>query len=140
MAAKDSRPARYLDAAGYELRAGGRVPVVQETGAADTARIEAALDDASGEIRACLAKDLLDSAGKPAAVPARLADVLPGIAFALAQYALTDGATGAETAVSQRYHAARKLLRELSSEPQRPAVAAQIIEGPGTWIPGEAAE
>ena len=52
---------------------------------------------------------------------------------------MTDGATGAETAVSERYHAARKLLRELNSEPERPAVVAEIIEGAGAWIPGAAA-
>ena len=131
---------RYLDAAGYQRRAGEGVPLIRETGAVDTARIEAALDDASGEIRACLARDLLDSAGAPVAPPPRLAGALPGITFALAQYALTDGATGSETAVSQRFHAARKTLRELSTEPDRPSVEAEIVEGPGTWIPGEAAE
>ena len=129
----------YLTAAEYAVRAGGRVPLVAATGATDTARIEAALDDASGEIRACLPRDLLDAAGAPVAPPPRLRDALPGITFALAQYALTDGATGAETAVSERYHAARKLLRELNSEPERPAVVAEIIEGAGAWIPGAAA-
>lgn len=130
---------RYLTAAEYAVRAGGRVPLVAATGAKDTARIEAALDDASGEIRACLPRDLLDAAGAAVEPPPRLRGALPGICFALAQYGLTDGATGAETAVSERYHAARKLLRELSNEPERPAVAAEIVEGTGAWIPGEAA-
>ena len=131
---------RYLTADEYILRAGAAVPHVEGTTNVDRSRIEAALDDASGEIRAWLPEDLLDAAGAPVTPPRRLADVLPRITFDLARHALSDGATGAEETVTQRFEAARKLLQELKGKPERPAVNAALVEGAAQWLPGAAAE
>jgi len=130
---------RYLTVDEYLLRAGAAVPHVEGSTAVDRARIEAALDDASGEIRAWLPEDLLAGDGTPVQAPARLVGVLRGITFDLARHALSDGATGAEEAVTQRFQAARRLLRELKGEPERPRVEAALVEGTAQWIPGSAA-
>lgn len=153
-AAEAARDAAIPNAARYDAEPGLSVllaidgvrdPVYQarrssawtDVSADDEERVEAALTSASGEVRAALTEDLLDADGDPVAtVPPRLADVLPGIVFAIAEFAVTDGATGAEDAVTTRYHAARKLLRELKSEPERPAARAALIEGASQWIRG----
>ena len=151
-AAEAARDAAITDTAAYDADplsvtltvAGTRDPVYQVRRAGawvdvtpeDTERVEAALDYASGDIRATLPDDLIDAAGNPVTVvPDRLADVLPGICFDLARHTLTDGATGPEDAVTQRYHAARKLLRSLKIEPDRPAVTAEVVEGTSQWMP-----
>ena len=131
---------RYLTVDEYVLRAGAAVPHVEGSTDVDRTRIEAALDDASGEIRAWLPEDLLAGDGTPVKPPVRLVGVLRGITFDLARHALSDGATGAEEVVTQRFQAARKLLRELKGEPERPAVNAALVEGAAQWIPGAAPE
>ena len=129
----------YLTVAEFSTRAGPHVlPRVDRTDTVDTARIEAAIADASAECRAWLPDDLLEADGSEvAAPPARVAEALPGIVLAIALYALSDGATGSEEVLGARYRSALKLLRELRGEPDRPAVRAQIIEGASQWIPGE---
>ena len=151
-AAEAARDAAIPDTAAYDadplsitLTLGGqRDPVyqVRRDGAwvdvtpEDTERVEAALDYASGEIRATLPDDLIDADGNPATtVPDRLADVLPGICFDLTRYVLTDGATGPEAAVTQRYHAARKMLRSLKHEPDRAVVEPALVGGTSQWMP-----
>ena len=131
---------RYLEADDFVTRVGAAVvPRLDGTDTTDTPRIEAALDSASAECRAWLPDDLLEADGTVVATPpARLADVLPGIVCDLALYSLSDGATGSETVVGERYRSARKLLRELRSAPERPAVVASMVEGASQWIPGEA--
>ena len=130
---------RFLAVSAYKTRAGAdNLPRLPGTTDVDDARILAAIEDACGEIRAMLPEDLLDNEGNELDVPVRLQGVLPGIAFDLARYQLTDGATGSGDAVSQRYNAARKLLRTLKKDPERQELDAEILEGPGTWIPGEA--
>ena len=151
-AAEAARDAAITDTAAYDAAplsitltvTGTRDPVYQarrdgawvDVTPEDTERVEAALDYGSGEIRATLPDDLIDAAGNPVTtLPERLADVLPGICFDLARHTLTDGATGPEDAVTQRYHAARKLLRSLQIEPDRPAVEAEVVEGTSQWMP-----
>ena len=131
---------RYLTVDEYVLRAGAAVPHVEGSTDVDRTRIEAALDDASGEIRAWLTEDLLAGDGTPVKPPPRLVGVLRGITFDLARHALSDGATGAEEGVTQRFQAARKLLRELKGEPERPTVNAALVEGAAQWIPGATPE
>ena len=132
-AAEAARDAVITDTAAYDAEPlsitlefdGRRDPVYQvrrddawvDVTADDDERVQAALDYAHGEIVSSLPDDLLDDDGeRVSTVPPRLADVLPGIAFDLARYTVVDGATGAEDAVTHRYHSARKKLRELKVE------------------------
>lgn len=132
----------YLSVADYEERIGALQVPMQRDGTVDTARIEAALDDASATCRTYLPDDLLDSTGAPLAiedVADRVADALPGIVCALAQASLTDGATGAEEVVLARRRAAVRQLEMMQRRPDRVAVTAAIVEGSSQWIPGTAA-
>lgn len=129
---------RYLTAAEYELRAGAAVPC-DATGAVATARIEAALDDASGICMGELPDDLLDDDGAPlalTALPERLQGALPGIVFALAQCELADGTLGSEEVMIERKRTAMAQLRRLGNAPNRRAVQAEIVAGNSGWIPG----
>lgn len=139
-------PVVYLDAAGYQVRS-RIVPERVETDESgvescvvDTARIDAALADASALCRAMLPDDLLDADGEPLAaadLSPRLADVLPRIVWQLAECALSDGALGSEDAIEARRAGAMRTLTDLRRSPDRPAVRAAIVEGASQWIPGE---
>lgn len=129
----------YLSAAGYLERS---EVAPHRDGAVDTARIEAALADASAECRARLPDDLLDADGAPLAladVADRVADALPGIVASLAEYRLADGGTGAEEPAKDRYDSAIKLLDMLRRAPERRSVEAEVVEGASQWIPGAGA-
>ena len=156
-AAETARDAAITDAAAYDAEPlavtlsilGVRDPIFQvrrdgawvDVLADDTERVEKALDLASGECRAWLPDDLFSAVDGSLVdpPPQRVAEVLPGIVFDLAIYRLTDGATGAEDPIAQRYHAARKLLREgLKAEPERPEVQAELVDGTSQFLPGAA--
>lgn len=129
----------YLSAAAYRERS---EVVPHRDGAVDTARIEAAIADASAECRARLPDDLLDADGAPLAladVADRVADALPGIVVSLAEYRLADGGTGAEEPAKARYESAVKLLEMLRRAPERRSVEAELVEGASQWIPGAGA-
>ena len=151
-AAETARDASITDTAAYDADplsitltvTGQRDPIYQvrrdgswvDVDPEDAERVVAALDYASGEIRATLPEDLYDAEGEVLeTVPNRLVDVLPGIAFDLARYTLTDGATGPEDAVTLRHRSARKLLASLKNVPDRPTVEAELLDGTSQWHP-----
>lgn len=128
----------YITTAEFVIRAGTHVPRT-ETGETDTARIEAAIEDAAGVIRSYI-PELLDDTGTPLKPPARLVGALRSISLDLALFRIFDAVSGGEDVLAKRNRTALKMLSELGGgvEPHQEAdVGPVIIEGASSWIPGE---
>lgn len=131
----------YLTVSEFVQRAGDYVPR-DDAGEVNTARIQAALEDAAGVIRAYL-PELLTEDGTPIAAPPRLEGALRSVSLNLALYAIHDATTGGEDVLSKRYKASMQMLNELSGgmAPHRAQeVKASIVEGAATWTRGEEPE
>lgn len=126
----------YLSYEDFVLREGDKLPLLED-GTINTARVNAALEDASGVIRTYL-PDLLDASGIPIAPPARLTDSLKPITRDIALYFLTD--MGGEEDAKKRYDSAVKLLIALGSDEDGPEALpeedAALIEGISGFIKG----
>lgn len=101
----------YLSFEEFVLREGAKLPLMDD-GGIDSARVNAALEDASGVIRTYL-PDLLADDGTCLEPPPRMVDSLKPITRDIALYYLTDMA-GEETA-KKRFDSAIKLLTSLGS-------------------------
>lgn len=131
----------YITVSEFLTRSGDHVPR-DANGDPDTTRIEAAIEDAAGVIRAYLPELLADD-DTPIAPPARLEGVLRSISLDLALFSIFDTTTGGEDVLSKRHAAALRMLSELGGgmDPhQADEVQASIVEGSASWIRGEEPE